>query len=1133
MQTFLTDTRSDCCCPEMRCCTPETVVVTVAGMSGQTIRGAVSYGDLSTIQRAVELICAPGHPPFVHSAFDVFVLLGKPTSFNPSVLQSLATCFGDRWTWWEDTLNPWPPSVFPPVSAAGVLSWEDPYDGPMEQLIAFQYLYDAGSNGYTVDSGSELRWTNKNNALCEASALLCTRPTPDGLHSGPCAGNGLSPATLTNENDLNGTYICHRPDTYVRPEIRCRINRQVPRDPAIAPGVTEAVLLYDVAPRRTWVYRPERPYECWDVLFPPDNDWYCIDYRCGKRNPWYSTHGFGICERGKCTVTAQGMTKPHLYPYHVQTRTGQPRNQSADLRMRLVPRDYSSELHGRFPVWWKVGTVDIADGGSGYEVGEFFEVDYDYSRTLFGGEIMTVFPYYEICGGLPYRPTWIDKYGYTGTEVPQDDGTTAAKLFQRLRISEVDENGGIVSVEVVPIYKHPDYSDGTCMHEYNPPREYFVGYGRLLCHPTSVLFGGRGYTVGDSIEFYCEDGCEEITPAIATVVDVDEKGSILDWQIRGSDFFRYVIEDFCNPNDTATGCVPVCAAMEGEPDERGKYRWKAKVLCDLTWHGEGVPARAASLPSVALANKVSDADIPWTHEVANLSGLTTITPRISRHNCETAVEIVVNVWPYGLLSESSDKAVRVLYLFPPYPACHGGGAAIKPLFGSWGANESDFGSSLVGASVIAGGAGYCYREKHHVEPDLPLDVPAIGQGSGARLSGFTFSSVNNYPNPAAAYGDNAPAATRFSYFPVTAATIDPLHRGTGYDVGQTFEVMPVGGRAVSDLWAVTGGDTPESCPNGAWYDGERAVVNAAGYFSIAFDPVTGHYLEAVEQRHPTCTLRIADVNQDGGITELEVVNGGMMFKAVYDAGKRNPDAILWLSSTLGYGADVAGTFQTNAEAERFGSLVSVSVVTPAAGDPKHPGQSMPSGGRDYANRDAGYFWMLDDLAVGGPVCPEWRLLAHLGWAGRTLVGGGSGDPTGATTPQARNPQPNAEPVVPRNFLHELYSTHDVVDGSMPSFVPRSTTCVFTDCYHDLLTRTYPLVKVWGGSCLQNGVDGIGGPLAPVSAGSYAVLRRKGKTSETAQGSDYVVVEWGPTVSFSYTPSSPCPGVHDGTFQPTE
>jgi hypothetical protein len=904
--------------------------------------------------------------------------------------------------------------------------------------------------------------------------------------------------------------------------LKCRINRQVPLSTE-SPyrGVTEAQLLYNVDPRREWVYwiPPGQTDPCWDVFFPPEGEEYCVDYRCGKRNPWYSASGFGYCVRGKCTTTNQGMAKPHLYAYH------QSLNQTATLYLKLIPRDYEVDEHGRLPTYWRVGSVQVLDGGTGYSVGEFFVVDYEspQMRQWLGGEIMSAFPKLDVSCFPPYYPTWVDKYG----AVPSLDGGDKWIRWQTLRVSEVDENGGIVSVEVVPIFKQPEFSDPPYCNDERVGEErtkFYVGYGRILCHPRSVQLPGVGYTIGDTIEFYCDDpSCEELEPAIAEVVDVDDEGGILDWEIRGTDAWRYNSQNFCvAPFTVVDGLCTTSCIKEGEPDERGKYRWKGKLLCDLTWQGVGLPQRGSRYGGGCLTQ------------------LTQVTIRISRVQCETSVEVLVSPFPFSL--DASGGVERVRALFPPYPRCVGGGAVVRPLFAT-GGNESDFGGSLAGAVVEAGGGGYCYRDKYHVEPTLPTAVPSIGGGSGAAIGSFSFSAKHNFPNPAIDWGGNAPASNRFSYFPVTGATV--AQAGTGYTVGQEFEVATEGGRAVSDAWKATGGDSPEECPNGAWYDGERATLNADGYLSILYNYETGQYLEPRSQRPSKCTLRVASVNSSGGITSLEVVHGGMMFKTEWTVGRVNPSASVSLQSTLGYGAYISWVFDDNYNSSKFGELLSVSVVSPPPGtiDPKHPGipnqmgewiqqpQPMPFGGRDYADQSAGYFWMLNDLQVGSGASMRWSLMAYMPWNGRNW-----------------SDSPSADHGYIVNPTHPATATHNLIDGAAPQFVPKSSVCAFSDCYHSLLSRSYPLVRVWSGSRgtddsgIPNGVyppfplDGVDTQWFPVAkpCTQYAYLLRKGlshpshPTQFVVDATAYSVIEYGPTITLAHSIPSPCPDHSNGT-----
>lgn len=1159
MGGMLVDSKNDCCCPEMRCCTPETVTVTVAGMAGNVWSGVWSskYFDCDGDCQDYIQSCGGSTIPLA----DVLVLMGKPTGDFDSVFSGVgypSYCSQPFLTPVFSNFELWAPSLFPPTTPLFA-----PKTNPGATPQSFCSVSTAGNILTFLANNQVIATYRENTSLCDPDASppghpkFCSRPASGSVQSGPVGGTAI-----TNQEDLNGTYVCHRPEQYLRPQLKCRINRQVPLVDSPYDGVTEARLLYNVDPRREWFYRNENmpaPNKCWDVLFPPEGDDYVVDYRCDKRNPWYSSSGFGYCARGKCTVTNQGVVKPHLYYYH------QTLNQSANLYLKLTPRDYENDPNGRFPTWWRVESVVVLNGGSGYSVGDFFEVDFDIRRPWLGGEIMTVFPKFDMSCIPPYSPTWVDKYGYGGTDVTLPNGIPAARLYQRLRISEVDDNGAIKSLEVVPIFKQPEFSDPPFCNDAKVGDErtkFYVGYGRVLCHPRSVHMPGRGYTVGDTIEWYCDDPpCEVVRAATAVVTDVDEEGGVLDWLIKGSDAWRYLTQNFCvYPFSSVNGiCTTDCQSYPWggdvlpENDERGLYRWKAKLLCNLNWSGVGVPVRKATRPAIGYG----DLFYRQPCSGSNQSGYTNVNVQISRVSSETSIEVYVARWTFSYYENASGGADRAKWLFPAFPLCAGGGAVIRPVFGEWGSNESDFGGSLAGAEIKAAGAGYCYRDKYHTQPTLPTAIPALGSGSGATVAAFTFGSVHNFPNPAIDWGGNAPASNRFSYYPVTGATIGQA--GSGYQVGQTFEVAPVGGRAVSDMWRETGGDTPEACPNGAWYDGERATVNAAGYLSILYNNVNGTYGEARSQRPSKCTLRVAAVNETGGITELEVVYGGMMFRTVYGDGKKNPDAILFWQSTLGYGANLEAVFDENHSSTTFGRLLSVSVVAPPSGsiDPKHPGipdnsggwvmppQTMPTGGRDYADQSAGYFWMLNDIAVGGPVVSEqgqWRLMAHIGWHGRGVVGGFV-------------MAPGSEPFSPRNISHEPYSTHNVIMGQTPQFVPRSTVCAFDDCYHSLLTRTYPLVKVWA----PGGVP-FGDPDSNLSyldgypATGYALLVNKNATlvgdsssfvvpcgfnepmcgpdtiyaERFNPGSAYLVLEYGPTLTLGYTPSSPCPDHSNGT-----
>lgn len=1155
MPGFLISSKDNCnCCPEMRCCPPETVFASVSGMAGQIYRPTVPISDIkNTVYFDIGQGVDTRNTLFYSSKFfeceeacqdrinttgdtskslaDFLVSQGKPTGSIQDIGPSCRFFRSGGWIGANFDSNPWPPSFFPPTTPKYKLPLgygrdiEDSICVNNNPNIPIGSWFCTGMGGFAIITSYATQDSRCDPlAMPPGHPLFCTRPGDGPFQAGP-ANNRFAPTYLVVQSDLNGLYVCKRPDQFVRPQLKATITRQNElENPSEYPGVTDATLLYNVAEHRTWVELGP-PWDCTDILFPNDGDKFVVDYRCGKRNPWYAWEGGEICFRGKCIGAAQGVVKPHLWYYH------QWLNQSADLYIRLGPKEYEDNDDGRFPTDWQVIGIDIRDGGSGYAEGEFLFIDFDLRRDFLGGERMSVFPEFEFSCFLPTYLTWTDKYGYSGLPETLPNGIPARRIFQRIRISRVDDDGAIKEVEVVPIYKSPEYSDPPlCLNERKGAArtEFYVGYGRVLCHPRSVHFPGIGYTVGDTIEWHCDEtDCDEIAAATAVVTDVDEEGGILDWRIRGSDFPGvYATENVCDEvgeGGTRPGPTPECLALcsDRQPnvppaqDERGHYEWKAKVLCDLTWEGVGVPAR-----------KVGSllGSLPTCNYGQNESSYTNIRMQITRQTCETSIEVVVNEWPHGRLIENSTGAYeRIRRLFPPYPACGGGGAMIRPVFGPPGGNESDFGGPLVGAVVEGRGGGYCYRDKAHTVPTLPLKVPAIGGGAGAWLAGVEFDAVHEFPNPnfpEEAWSGPAPSPSRFSYFPVVAAEIDPERKGEGYEVGQEFEVKPAGGFQVSDMWKVTGGDHPDTCPNGAWYGGDRALLNADGYISLLYNGSLGSYGEPVSTRHSTCKLRISQVNDEGGIERLDVVEGGMMFKTVLTGGVKNPDAVVVINSTLGYGASTEAEFEESFASEDFGKLMSVSIVSlpPGSQDPKHPDQPMPTGGRDYADPSAGYFWMLQNINVGSPVltgAESWSLQAYLGWHNHGMNS-------------------------PYNYAHLEYSTHDVLQGSMPTFVPMSSVCSFSDCYHSLLNRTYPLVKVWGAGGPGPGTNG-GFYGAPFGWGNrdgtpntgYALLLKKNPARfsflniNEPWSDQYVVVEHGPTLSLSSTPGE-CSDLHDGT-----
>ncbi|MEI8080605.1 MAG: hypothetical protein WCI74_02020 [Actinomycetes bacterium] len=1000
MPGFLTNNTNQCCCPEMRCCTPETVVATPSGFSGSlTNRWVMMVGpglypidyvladlDIGKHACAYELNSDPGCVPFTN------------TEWNPDE---------SRYQFSGESIYPqcmaaqvvWPKVAFPQSNVR--------IDVPGPGRGSCDGGYGVYFDGWTSDEACAEK--------CAAASLLCELPG-GSLTYGPAAYSRVQQA------DLNDSYICHRYEVYLRPEFSATVNRSTP------PTNTDidARLQFDVYCRRRWQF--SGPCNT-DIIInlscavsdyptesPPEGEFYCIDYRCGPRMP-DTSEGGGLCSQYQCTAH-EGTAWPHLYAYPADE------NNTATIKLLLVPDAYYLASEGYSyqgakagkPMTWIVKSATATTRGVGYAVGEFFTVNFDsaWMELLNGGEANVALPATEPECGFPVD--WADKYGYVAEE---DSGGTKF-YYQRLRVEEVDENGGIVSLSVVPWYMTPEFRKGACGVEITNranKTKFYPAYTRILCHPNSVDIGGTGYVVGNTITFRpLGPWTETVVPAVAVVTDVDDDGAVLDWEIKGSDIWRYPFG----------GGNPACN-IYGQPDERGAYKWQGRYLCDLRWHGVGVPVRAAAPYGDGFANIET-----WV----NTGRLTEVEFRISRVSCRTSINVFVLPYVYesiGFLAVAEDAEAslydRLLKIMPPYPKCVAGGAQITPIIGTDGGNESAIGGPLAGGDVKSGGAYYAFINKTHEEPILPTAVPDIEDGSGAVIEEFTFDSVMNFPSPGYASGQlMEPAAARFAYYPVAGATI--VEGGSGYEVGQEFDVQPVGGQPYIKAWGGTGGDNPDACPNGGWYAGMLAKTDESGYVVL-----TGG-----EIQNGVARLRVSSVDGTGAITGLEVVHPGMMFRSVWAAGRRHPGLYVYVGSDTGYGAAATVTIEDDKSDPHFGEVTSCSIVAipiEQGVDPLHSTTESPVpwpiGGRDYANPNSGYMWEMSDIQVGSGIVGNASMLCKVDWHN-----------------------------FPYNAYHPSDSTHKKVEGSYPPFHRRGEACTLDECYHSLLNRTYPLYRAWGG-----------------------------------------------------------------------
>lgn len=1026
MPSFLTNNNNQCCCSEMRCCTPETVTVTLSGWGGTNVNNWVS-----------RVWNAPYPFP------DGYADLGFGAL--PCAYESGTTgCFTYLSIGWDD--------VDERFEATGIylgcydLVWPSiafPQKIPRTYQPGY-FTCPPGQEGqvYVDEFTSDEQFAQK----CEDYGRLCESP---GAGTGSIVyGPSAATTKRTYLADYNDSYVCHRLRGDMRPEFSATVNRS-------SQGTDEDIdarLVFDVFCRRNWVFDADcnvmviPNLTCAVSDTPPENapagTWYCIDYRCGPRYPAADGIHSDACTQYKCTAH-EGMVWPHLMAIPPNE------NYTALLHLILEPdvlygnTEFSYQAaKPQKPMSWRVGSVKIVDAGSGYEVGESFKVDFDpfWMNSLSGGELLFVFPDYEAnCSYFPL--TWRDKYG----AAPEIGQYGEKRYYQTLRVMKVDDDGGVAELEIVPWFSDPEFVPYACPEvvpsDQRTPR--YPSYARNICHPNSVDIGGTGYNINDTITFHPESpGVETYSAAIAKVVDVDDDGAVLDWEIKGTDVWQYGFglgRQYC---------------YLAAPDERGAYKWPDKTeLCYLHWEGVGVPVREITSYSVAPMY----ADGSW----ANTGAATHISITILRKPCRTSIS--VNVGPYKYeqpgfevyaASDEADQTTRLLKKYPPYPRCFGGGAQITPIIGTDGGNESAIGGPLAGGNVKSGGDYYAFRDKSHVAPTLPTTVPAIGDGRGAIIGFFSFGEVLGFPRVDYADGEShEPAADRFAYYPVTGATISD--GGSGYEVGQEFDVQPEGGTQWTHAWKISGGDDPDSVPNGSWYASQP--LNSTGHVPL-YTVVNGttHPEEPGVQKEGICRLRISDVDEDGAITSLDVVHGGLMFRPVWGGGVRHPDVWVSVNSDTGTGAKATVAIDANAESESFGEVTSCAIVPmplSEMNDPLHDNgaggpAAMPLGGRDYANPRSGMMWEMENIVAGAEfgVAPA-TMLSYINWHGWTYY----------------------------DTYHQN-STHDVVESSghpLP-FHRRAEHCTLDECYHSLLNRSYPLFRLWSGAAINPASTSIPG-----------------------------------------------------------
>lgn len=989
-----------CCCPEMQCCTPTTLLITVSGFSGTSVSGDYPVkqyysdpypGPINTGDFGYGIPNNSTWVDMLSRAGGTFLSEFYPEQLNyPKILEDY---FQEQETY----------PVIIGHDFTGI-------DGSFSQIITPK-----------PGQGTSACFSSAND--CESFPHFCETP-PTEQKTYPLAGTSESitlnaPVNphvrdvepgqwvgflkMEYDEDRNGVMVSTRTHAYYNPNIKYTITRQ--NEPV--DGQKDAVLLYEVEKTRN----PEL------TLF--QNEPTVVDYRCTPRNVPSADDPTVRC------LAPIGYAKPHICAY---SGTG---NYSADVRVRLCPYTISTWDMFPWPATWRVCGLEILSPGSGYSVGDMIYCGFCPS-PLFGGEF----------------------YVNQGNSSFDEGGYGFPLEYNRFVITAVDENGGIVSVYLLrTFYIDPVFGE----------TEFVMEWGRQLCHAQSVLSGGSNYSVGDEIAFQCvSTNCEAVEDAIAYVADVDENGAILDWSISGSDAWKSYGLDFC---PTATS-----------PDKRGKYKWNTVHVCSTVWTGIAPVRRAFTGQSGTYNWKPPGSSTP---DYSCRNQIETRITSIDRVLVDTAVNIICSedVYPYILVTMP-----LVMRLFPPFPPCGGGGAAASPVI-----NIGGNGSTLEGAGSIASvtldspGSGYSFRERRHVAPTLPTTI------TGGAEFAYTFEVVEDYPvvglEYLAPYGYQIPA-DRYAYFYVS--DIDIVSGGSGYEVGQEFYIGPSG--------AISNNDIPEDCPNGTWYDGARAATRLFKYDwnlddwvqqgddlywkQIPNDPNEYYILAA---REPRLHITVTAVDENGAITAVEITHGGTMYRTEWADWKQHPLLYAFVSSNTGYGC----VLSVQAAATEAGGITSISVAPSSGPDPEHEGETMPTGGRDYMEPEAGYIWKINT---------PYPALA--------------GNDLGVARFGGR-------------------STHIVVRGSLPPFVPPSRLYSTKRCPNDLINRTYEIYRV----SQQDFIEGEYKPSWALGEGESQYMGEMG-TGYVVLESIFAApgvrdtVEYGMTITLAPADDS-CPDLDDG------
>lgn len=328
-------------------------------------------------------------------------------------------------------------------------------------------------------------------------------------------GNCIGKTDVAME-DFNQTFMMRAVVTEAPPMLHPTLMRTGARDkPDGEDKLRDAELLYQVTRYE------QADDDCGCVTY--DRGYWSVDYPC---EPKFFEPQFCkcfICDR------SPGMVAPKLKAFY----TGEI-GSGAEINFILKHFCPSIALAGFGPyfngAWWYIDSVSVPEDARGaeYKVGEKFVFAY-YEDPARGGEASVSAKF------IPFGP-FIH--------------------LQEAVVTAINEEGGITQIELV---RAPDEPFDNCTYTYEVVGNSVISYpkvplyGRYLTHRYAVGLPGNGYVEGDKFRFdivasppenlietggrfypYLKTAAKAAQRAIATVLEVDSRGGVVDWYMCGT-----------------------------------------------------------------------------------------------------------------------------------------------------------------------------------------------------------------------------------------------------------------------------------------------------------------------------------------------------------------------------------------------------------------------------------------------------------------------------------------------------------------------------------------------------------------------------------------------------------------------